>query len=301
MKWQKLGKIFGANGKLAWNKSHAMLPVPLHLNDDLYRIYYSGRDDKNVSHIGAVTIDINSPENILEITRNPVLSPGELGCFDDNGVSPSSLLMLEDRLYLYYIGWKPRSTTRMSVVAGLAESIDGGISFSRVSRAPVLHRTDLEPHSIMTAPYVLKENEVFKMWYVSGIEWIHPNLPRYNIKYAESDNGKDWRQAGVVCIDHRDEKETSLARPCILKTPGGYQMWYSYKYDGNEYRIGYAESSDGLNWVRLDEKAGIEPSAEGWDSEMIEYAHVFQHKQKHYMLFNGNGYGLSGAGLARLE
>jgi len=35
------------------------------------------------------------------------------------------------------------------------------------------------------------------MWYVSGIEWLHSDLPKYNIKYAESKDGKIWTSSGV--------------------------------------------------------------------------------------------------------
>jgi hypothetical protein len=37
---------------------------------------------------------------------------------------------------------------------------------------------------------------------------------------------------------------------------------------------------------------------DGWDSEMIEYPFVFEHDGLRYMLYNGNGYGRSGFGLA---
>ena len=67
------------------------------------------------------------------------------------------------------------------------------------------------------------------------------------------------------------------------------------------YRMGYAESQNGLNWERMDEKVGIDVSATGWDSEMIQYPYVFNHKNKKYMLYNGNDYGKEGAGLAVLE
>ncbi len=33
---------------------------------------------------------------------------------------------------------------------------------------------------------------------------------------------------------------------------------------------------------------------------MIEYAHVFDHAGTRYMLYNGNGYGKTGVGLATL-
>jgi len=34
---------------------------------------------------------------------------------------------------------------------------------------------------------------------------------------------------------------------------------------------------------------------------MIEYPYVFEHKGERYMLYNGNGYGKTGIGIAVLE
>ena len=42
-------------------------------------------------------------------------------------------------------------------------------------------------------------------------------------------------------------------------------------------------------------------SKTGWDSEMICYPYVFDRKGERYMLYNGNGYGKTGFGLAVLE
>jgi hypothetical protein len=137
------------------------------------------------------------------------------------------------------------------------------------------------------------------MWYVSGVEWVHRDLPRYNIKYAESNDGLHWQRSGVVCIDFEGPDENALARPCVIKENGIYKMWFSYK--GDYYRIGYAESSDGIDWQRLDGEVGIDISPSGWDSQMIEYSYVFSHEGKKYMLYNGDDYGKEGIGLAVAE
>jgi hypothetical protein len=76
-------------------------------------------------------------------------------------------------------------------------------------------------------------------------------------------------------------------------------MWFSHK--GDAYRIGYAESDEGVKWNRRDDLAGIDVSPSGWDSAMIEYACVFTHQGIRYMFYNGNDYGREGAGLAVAE
>ena len=82
-------------------------------------------------------------------------------------------------------------------------------------------------------------------------------------------------------------------------------MWYSYRAQQNyrtlaiaSYRIGYAESSDGLSWKRMDDRAFFEPSDSGWDSFMVAYPEVFEFNGKLIMLYNGNGFGESGFGYA---
>ncbi len=301
MRWKKLGRIIEGDPAYPWMRTHSMLPVPDQIDGALYRLYFCGRDHLNRSHIGFAIIDMDQGGKVLEYSRVPVLSPGSLGCFDDNGVSPSWILTHADVKYLYYIGWKPRSTTRFGLIAGLAISTDGGEHFTRQSRAPILHLTDKEPIMILTAPCVLKEEELWRMWYVSGTSWEHADLPHYNIKYAESHNGIDWKQTGVVCIESLLGNESALARPCVIKTNGAYKMYYSKKTDGRPYRMGYAESQDGITWVRKDELVGIDISKNGWDSEMIEYPNVITYSGKQYMFYNGNGYGATGIGLAVLE
>jgi hypothetical protein len=53
--------------------------------------------------------------------------------------------------------------------------------------------------------------------------------------------------------------------------------------------------------MRDDRKAGIDVSAEGWDSEMISYPHVFETDGHTYMAYLGNQVGRHGFGLAILE
>src|SRR5262245_58108088 len=180
-------------------------------------------------------------------------------------------------------------------------SDDGGRTFHRFSDGPLLDRNNVDPF-LTASPWVIVEDGVWRMWYVSASKWaLEDGRPKhfYNIRYAESNDGVSWRRDGTVCIDFADQDEYAFARPCVIKERDGcYRMWYSYR--GNRYRIGHAESHDGISWERRDADVGIEASPEGWDSEMIEYPAVFDLSGDRYMLYNGNGYGRSGMGLAIL-
>jgi hypothetical protein len=76
-------------------------------------------------------------------------------------------------------------------------------------------------------------------------------------------------------------------------------MWYCVR--GASYRIGYAESRDGLDWTRLDDAAGLAPPAAGWDSEMQAYPMALRDGARWVMLYNGNGYGATGFGAATAD
>lgn len=302
-KWEKLDRIIIPRKRLWWMQTHSMVPTIENLVGSLIKVYFSGRDAKNISYIGWVLIDLDKPQEIVELLSKPVLSPGELGCFDDNGVTPSCIVKFKEKIYLYYIGWNPGYNVRMHLFGGLAISEDGGKTFQRYSRAPIIGRNKVNPF-FNTAPFVLKENELWRMYYVSVTEWVHKDLPRYNIKYATSKDGLSWKREGIVAIDFKNEKEMALARPWVIKDKSIYKMWFAFKGDaakGESYRLGYAESEDGVEWKRMDEQVGITVSNDGWDSEMIEYAAVIPYKEKLFMFYNGNNYGYDGIGLAVCE
>jgi predicted GH43/DUF377 family glycosyl hydrolase len=298
MGWIKQGRIFKPEGQYDWVVSHSMLPIPERRGDDLYRIYFSGRDNRNRSLVGYVEIDIREPSRILKLSEKPVLGLGELGTFDDNGVTPSWIIDHGGKKYLYYVGWNQGSTVRMAEMAGLAVSTDGGEQFTRISRAPILERTDREPLSLLAATCVRIENGIWRMWYVSGVEWVHRDFVKYDIKYAESDDGIHWKRDGKPCLGFKSPEEYAVARPSVLKEGGLYKMWFAYRQGQETYRIGYAESVDGRIWDRKDPVGGLDVSETGWDSEMVEYPYVFDHKGKRYLLYNGNGYGKNGFGYA---
>ena len=78
-------------------------------------------------------------------------------------------------------------------------------------------------------------------------------------------------------------------------------MWYSIRSRSAPYRIGYAESADGLAWTRKDDAVGIARSESGWDGEMVCYPAVIDVNGRRLMFYNGNRHGATGFGCAVLE
>jgi hypothetical protein len=298
MQWVKLGLIVEPRGQADWIGSHAALPV-LHAAGGSDRVYFSSRDGRNRSHIGYVTLSLQRPAAAHVFSPAPVLGPGRLGAFDDAGVTSACLVADGERLFLFYTGWALGVSVPFYLHAGLAVSLDGGERFERASEGPLLDRSRVDPY-LTASPWVLIDGGIWRMWYVSGTGWqAQADGPRhrYHIKYAESRDGLHWERRGVVCIDYGAPAEHAFGRPCVVKDGDLYRMWYSYR--GARYRMGYAESHDGLRWSRRDDRCVLDVSPEGWDSDMVTYPMVVNRGGTWQMLYNGNGYGRTGIGLAR--
>jgi hypothetical protein len=309
MRWVKKGLIFVPAGGNPNLKSHAAIPFAEITNLGTIRIYFSSRNEKGQSLPFHLDLNPDNLKEIISLEEDPLFHLGDLGTFDDNGIMPSCIVNFSNRKYLYYIGWNPQVTVSYRLSIGLAISEDFGQTFAKFSKGPICDRSINEPF-FNTAPYILIEGNFWKMWYISCTEWKIINNypePQYHVKYAESDDGINWDKKGLVCIDYDDFTE-AIGRPCVIKENDTYKMWYSYRKitnyrssRDNSYRIGYAESIDGIQWERKDHLVGIEKSKEGWDSEMIEYCHVLEIYGKKHMFYNGNGFGITGFGYAVLE
>ena len=284
-------------------QSHAQLPTADHVGGSIYRIYFASRDSTNRSHVGYFEIDLDAPHQIIALSEKPVLEPGPPGFFDEHGVYPSSIVSQGNKKYLYYIGWvKGAEYPLFYTSVGLAISEDGGQTFRKYSQAPIIGRSEYDP-CLVTSPYVILDNGLWRMYYVSGIRWervLSKLQSYYHIKYAESKEGLYWIRLGKVAIGFKSERESNIGRPSVIKRGDLFEMWYCY-VDGKPYRIGYARSKDGVSWQRKDEEVGIDVSGNSFDSEMMCYPFVFIHDRKQYMLYNGNAFGRDGIGLAVKE
>jgi hypothetical protein len=253
--------------------------------------------------LGYVDVSAEDPGEVGVVTE-PLLDIGLPGCFDDNGLLPTRVLAVGDRLYLYYVGYQLGTRVRYFQFEGLAYSDDGGRSFRRASRVPILDRSDPEPLH-RTSAFVDRAGDRFRMWYVAGDEWVlvgGRSLPRYNLRYLESDDGVTWGSAGEVCLDLDDEDEHAFGRPWVFEHDGRHKMLYSVRRQSTGYRLGYAESSNGRTWERRDSEVGIDVSESGWDSQEIAYgAVVLREDGGAWLFYNGNERGRSGFGYAELE
>jgi hypothetical protein len=302
MIWRKRGLVYQPAGDLWWARRYATIPTAEILDDRIVRVYFASLDERSFGRIGAVDLDARDPGRIVAQTAEPLLDLGDPGSFDDSGVNASCVITIGGRRHLYYIGWQRCERVPYMLFGGLATSADGS-SFQKVSRVPILERTDAEPFS-RSAPCVLAVEGGYRMWYWSCLRWTEGGGGmHYNnvIRHARSADGVRWESQGDVCLEPDWSLEYSLGRPWVLHEGGLYRMWFSVRSEEQPYRLGYAESRDGLVWTRRDEVVGLDRSASGWDAEMVCYPCVVDAGGNRYLFYNGNRHGATGFGYAVLE
>ena len=305
MKWRKIGFVFNSSVGVNGMDGYAMGPVAQLLGGNVFRIHYTARDKLKRGHLHFVDIDITSPGKILDMSAHETLGPGKKGCFDDNGVFLGSLVVKDDTLKCYYAGFDVGASIRFNAAIGLATWNDSRLIFERDFLGPIIEKDKYNPY-FSTAPFVLCKDGKWDSWFVSCQGWDESDqsIHKYNIEHVTSTDGVNWNRTHDIAIDFEDSFEYAIARPSVLVDGNGYHMWFCSRAtrDIATYRIRYAKSRDGVTWERKPvEFVGLDVSSSGWDSEMICYPHVFDHKGKRYMLYNGNGYGRTGFGLAVLE
>jgi len=94
-------------------------------------------------------------------------------------------------------------------------------------------------------PSVLWDAGVYKMWYFGC-------PPSYfcEIGYATSQDGRNWTRYGPVLGPSLLQDSQIAGYPEVVKVGATYRMWYG-GYNGSNYRILAATSSDGATWTKL--------------------------------------------------
>lgn len=313
--WKKLGKVFCPQAVTSrpWLKEFAQAPATLIFND-FVRVYFSCRPpaDENgqyVSYSAYVDLDRADLFRVIDVAEEPILQLGRLGEFDEFGTYPVSVIKHDEGIRAYYAGWTRCESVPFNVAIGVAESQDDGRTFIKLGRGPVLGYSPNEPF-VLSGPKVRRFNGLWYLYYIAGRKWKvvdgRPE-PVYKIRMATSQDGLDWRREDRDLIESRIELDEAQASPDVFFSDGRYHMFFCYRrsvaYRGHEngYRVGYAFSDDAFHWVRDDDRAGIDVSASGWDSEMISYPHVFELDGCVFMAYLGDQVGRYGFGLAQLE
>jgi len=309
--WIKKGLIFCPTGEFDWSQEYAQVPTPFELEDRI-RIFYTTRpkpvNGMYVSNVSYIDVEKNNPKNILYVHNIPVLELGGFGDFDEFGIHPLTLIKINNCIYFYYQGWERGYSVPYKTSLGLAISYDNANTFKKYSKGPLFSRTPNEPY-LENGFFILKEKDRFLMWYATCSEWIKTDEklePVYNIVFAQSNDGINWKRNGIKCFENKYKKEAN-GRPTVIKIEDTYYMWFCYRdvlnfrNGSGGYKIGFAYSNNLHDWIRKDDLSGLSFSFNDWDSDMQAYPYILNVIDKTYLFYNGNNFGKNGFGYAELR
>lgn len=302
-RWIKKGLIYNPPLDNSWRDNSALTPTPIEIETGIIRIYASFRDKFGVGRIGFVDVDSDDPSRLLEVSDNPTLDIGAPGMFDDNGVILGDVVRVEQKIYMYYVGFQLVEKAKFLAYTGLAFSDNGGRVFKRASQVPVMDRHD-EGKYIRAIHSIFYEDGKFKAWYAVGNGWEKisgDDYPQYDINYTESSDGLCFDEGIKVMCVNIDNKEYRIGRPRVYTLDNLYIMNFTYGTTDDRYHAGEAISDDGIHWHRDDARLGITTSKNGWDSRHLSYPSIITAKNgRTYMFYNGNDMGKNGFGYAEL-
>lgn len=287
-----------------WTKypSNPVLPVSLGLyskavifpfvlkEDGIYRMWFGSYDGTAVRICHAVSSDgINWTRRAV----NPVLSRGTASEWDSNGVSHRTIINQSGIYKMWYAGKDSANTWRI----GYAESIDG-LLWNKYSTNPVLSNgpSGSWDGEHLAGPCVMwdEASGLYKMWYtgysgswrigyatsLDGLAWTKYDDPSTTTPpFAKSDpvlkgTSGVWDESGVFV-------------PFVMKEGGLYKMWYS-GVQANIQMIGYAMSTDGINWTKVPAPVLTIGSAGSWEDGYVDSPSVLREGGIYHMIYSGS-------------
>ena len=230
--------------------------------------------------------------------NNPVLSPVSLSNWEDWSVYAPCVLKHEDTLKMWYTGTKSGGVQQI----GYATSTNG-INWQRDPHNPVL---TVGPAGTWDAEYVghpeiILVDTTYHMWY-AGTNFSNISA---RIGYATSPDGINWTK-----YDDPSTTNPPYAQSDPVLTPGPPGSWDSAAlaghfifFDGDtfhvwyggcdsllnrRYRIGYAESPDGINWTKDTLNNPVYYGLAGsWDSVSVATPCVMVDSSGYKMWYHG--------------
>jgi hypothetical protein len=298
--------IYNTDGEKWWSRTHISYPILDIINKDVWRIYYSTRDGNNHSRIGYIDVESEKPDNILYIHNEPLLELGNPEPFDESGTLPACIIQHNTRKYLYYMGVAVPKEVAYFGSIGVAEIIDNN-NIPILLKLSTIKIPTPSPFGYGICEVMCDHNSLLRMYNTVFTGWLSHNDPVYEIHCHQSTDGFNWGQGKKCNLNINDEFE--WAAPRVFVKGNGYGMIFVARGKNDfrdniekTYRIGYAESKDGIDFIIQKQEIGIRNFQNSqFDSQMQCYPSVKQYGNKLWVFYSGNNFGMEGIGYAELE
>lgn len=252
------------------------------------RVLVGGRGKDNRSRIGEIYFFEEGGS--ARFSPLPLVDVGESGSLTADGVSYPSLFGQEEEL-MFVVGWQRIGGGMFANTLLLAER-ERNLGTFRVKQEPLFPRLVGRTGS---AAALDMDGAVIAVTVFDGwLDYSERKIPTYKVWWAEKQANQRYRlieKIGGLPSDPR----IAVAKPSFLNANGHIFAWFSVRIE-NAYHVvgghlqgGSFSEIQGLNLL---------PSESGWDSTSVEYAHFVKSADRIIGVYNGNGFGRSGIGVA---
>jgi len=264
-------------------------PATVIYQDSMYHMWYWGGDHReHIFLIGYAT----SPDGInwtKDTLNNPVLKSGPEGAWDDNSVITPSVLFRDSTYHMWYSGYQEDASSGYTARIGHATSTNGVDWMKDTVNNPVLDlgpvgSWDDEDVGDLT---VIHDGSEYHMWYIG----VSTNTNKFHMGHATSPDGSNWTKDSlnpVLLSDLIWEKGRGFECLMIVYDGTVFHLWY---HGGGlfNWKVGYARSLDGVNWIKEPDNPIFKGTPGTWDAKsivgtaIIDSAHI-----KFKMWYGGN-------------
>jgi len=225
-----------------WDSNHYYFddPVVLKINNVYHMWYSSATNDRTSDEESFWIAYATSPDGINWAKHGAVISPGPQGSWMDMGALSPSVIYEDGVFRMWFVGAQHFQRYRNGI--GYAISKDG--KTWEVEQQPVIPPSQSIPIAWNTC--VVKKDG---LWYqyvgVSNITTTYPT----DVVLLTSVDGKIWSERGKVLSARKEIpwQKSGIIPGQVIYDEHRFKMFYTGLSD-NSFSIGYAESTEGLNW-----------------------------------------------------
>ena len=260
-----------------------------------YKMWYAGEtlttDGFPWYRLGLATS--SNGVNWSKHNANPVINEGTNG-----GFVGTPVVIHDGTLYhMWYSARRFEAGTGFGFEIEYATSPDG-ITWTKFAGNPVIIASPRSWEEISVFPCeVIYDGTTYQMWYAGG-DLLNTRPERQQLGYATSSDGFTWVKSGSNPVF---KPATSVSWDNLSVFPATivfdgttYHMWYTGSKErpfntlSTEPRIGYASSTDGINWMKDPDNPIMGVGESGmWDDFWVGHPRVIFDGTTYHMWYSG--------------
>ena len=281
---------------LGGKNSHVSNPIVLDINVHIWRVFVSVRNEFNQSSV--VYFDI-AKATYKKISKARVLINIEnyANTFFADGIGLGDYFCVNNKTTFGFMAWKQHKTKHWTGEIGTFNLNNQLDKIVAVNALPQL-KIGVDANISLSYPGYLYENGLLHIWYGSTLTWDAGNSDMHHVIKHLTIDSQGHRTYHGQCIPSSLTGFQAFSRPIVRPFGNRYVMVLSSRKAKLNYTIKFFQSNDLANWQCVESQ--IEPRQAEQDDEMICYPYLMTEGGNFYLWYNGNSYGKTGLGVAKL-